>query len=443
MDMKKIFVIGAGRSASSLIKYLLDHAESNDWTVTIGDLSKEQIEEKTGKHPRSKAVVFNIHDEGERATNISEADLVISMLPASMHIEVAKDCLKFGKHLFTASYVSPEMRALDEEVKKKGLLFLNEIGLDPGIDHMSAMKIIHELKEREITPSAFYSWCGGLIAPESNDNPWGYKFTWNPRNVVLAGQGTARYIENGIYKYIPYNRIFTEIRRVEVEGHGVFEGYANRDSLSYRPLYGLDTIRTMLRGTLRNPVYCEAWDALIEVGLTDDSFVIEDADKMTYADLLNSFLPGKGSDLKARLTDLLDIDLSSPVIPLLEWIGIFSEKPVTLKSGTPAQLLQALLEEKWALKPGDKDMIVMQHHFVYKKDNVEKNLYSSLVVKGDDMVYTAMAKTVGLPLAIAARLMMQGKLNVSGVVIPVVKEIYEPVLAELASNGITFTDKEI
>lgn len=440
--MKKIFLIGAGRSSSSLIRYLLEHSEENDWNITIGDLTKEQIEEKTKGHPRSQAVVFDIKDLRQREQLIGDADLVISMLPANMHLDVAKDCLRLGKHLFTASYVSPEMKLLAEEVKKKDLLFLNEIGLDPGIDHMSAMKILDELKEKGITVDAFYSWCGGLIAPESNDNPWGYKFTWNPRNVVLAGQGTARYIEGGNYKYIPYNRIFQQIRRVEVEGHGVFEGYANRDSLSYRPLYGLENIKTMLRGTLRMPQYCEAWDALIEIGLTDDSFVIEESDKLTYSDLLNSFLPGKGSDLKARLTDMLGIDLSSPVIPMLEWLGLFSERPITLKKGTPAQILQSLLEEKWVLKPGDKDMIVMQHHFVYRKDNKEKNLFSSLVVKGDDMVYTAMAKTVGLPLAIAVKLMMQGKISVRGVAIPVMKEIYAPVLAELSNNNINFIDKE-
>jgi saccharopine dehydrogenase-like NADP-dependent oxidoreductase len=440
--MKNIFLIGAGRSASSLIKYLLDHSEENKWKVTIGDLSKELVESKTKGHANAEAVVFDIHNADQREKFINASDLVISMLPANMHMEVAKDCLRIGRHLFTASYVSPAMKELDEEAKKKGLLFLNEIGLDPGIDHMSAMKIIDELKAKGIELEGFYSWCGGLVAPESNDNPWGYKITWNPRNVVLAGQGTARYIENGHYKYIPYNRIFTEIRRIEIEGHGTFEGYANRDSLSYRPIYGLEKIPTMLRGTLRMPGYCYAWDALIEIGLTDDTVKIEHSEKMTYAQLLDAFLPGKGKDIRKRAMDFLNIDVTSPVMERLEWLGIFSEKQVKVKNGTPAEILQSLIEEKWCLNSNDKDMIVMQHHFVYHQQGKEKNLYSSLVVKGDDQVYTAMAKTVGLPLAIATKLMLQGKLKVKGVVVPVMKEIYEPVLAELAENGIRFTDTE-
>jgi saccharopine dehydrogenase-like NADP-dependent oxidoreductase len=438
--MKNIFVIGAGRSASSLIRYLLDHAGKNEWKVTIGDLSKELVESKVADHKNGEAVVFDIHNASQREKYIGAADLVISMLPATMHMDVAKDCLRLGKHMFTASYVSPAMQELNDEAKKKGLLFLNEIGLDPGIDHMSAMKIIDELKAKGIKLKGFYSWCGGLVAPESNDNPWGYKFTWNPRNVVLAGQGTARYIENGHYKYIPYNRIFTEIRRVDVEGHGTFEGYANRDSLSYRPIYGLEDIPTMLRGTLRMPGYCYAWDALIEIGLTDDTVKIEHSEKMTYAQLMDAFLPGKGKDVRKRAMDFLDIHVTSPVMERLEWLGIFSEKQVKVKNGTPAQILQELLEEKWALNPNDKDMIVMQHHFVYDEAGKEKNLYSSLVVKGDDMIYTAMAKTVGLPLAIAAKLMLQGKINMTGVVVPVMKEIYEPVLKELEKSGVTFTD---
>lgn len=441
--MKNILVIGAGRSSSSLIKYLLDHGQENDWQVTVADLSKQLAEEKTGMHERSRAIAFDIKDAGQREKEISSADIVISTLPAYMHMEVAKDCLRLKKNLFTASYVSPEMKALDKDVSENGLLFLNEMGLDPGLDHMSAMKIIDGLRKEAIEPTAFYSWCGGLIAPESNDNPWGYKFTWNPRNVILAGQSTAKYIENGVYKYIPYNRIFEEVRRVEVEGHGIFEGYANRDSLSYRPIYGLDTIPTMLRGTLRMPGFCEAWDALVDLGWTDDTYTIENSSEMTYAGLLNSFLPGKGDDLKKRFAEFYNVDLSSPVIQKLSYSGIFAERPIPLKNATPAAILQSLLEEKLKLKPGDKDMIVMQHEFTFTRKDKEKHLHSSLVVKGDDSVYTAMAKTVGLPVAIATKLMLQGKLTEKGVKIPVTASIYEPVLKELEEHGIKFSEKEI
>ncbi|MBN8702565.1 MAG: saccharopine dehydrogenase NADP-binding domain-containing protein [Bacteroidetes bacterium] len=444
--MKKILVLGAGRSASSLIKYLLDNSAALDWQVTIADISIEVAMQKTANNPRAAAVLFDVQDAAKVSELVKEHSLVISLLPATMHYSVAVECIKQKKHLVTASYVSKEMGALDREAKRNGVLLLNEIGLDPGIDHMSAMKIIDACKQEGEEIISFKSYCGGLIAPESNNNPWGYKFTWNPRNVVLAGQGTAKYIENGKYHYKPYSRVFKDIETISVEEHGTFDGYANRDSLSYRKVYGLETIPTMLRGTLRMPGFCEAWNVFVQLGLTDDSYSIENAENLTYAELIEALLPShlKGNSVKEKLCNFLNIQPDSTVSKKIEWLDLFSDKKINIPNATPAMALQALLEGKWKLMPHDKDMIVLQHLFsVKKRDGKLKTITSSLVVLGEDQTYTAMAKTVGLPAAIAAKLILQGVIKATGVQIPTHKEIYEPVLKELEEFGVVFSEKEI
>jgi saccharopine dehydrogenase-like NADP-dependent oxidoreductase len=455
--MKNILVIGAGRSASSLIKYLLDQAGQKKWKVTVGDVSAELVEQKTKGHPASRAIVFDIHNTSQREMEIQAADIVISMLPASMHFAVAADCIRFRKHLVTASYVSKEIAELDAAAKDAGVILLNEIGLDPGIDHMSAMQVIDRIHEEGGELLSFRSYCGGLVAPEYNDNPWGYKFSWNPRNVILAGQGTAQYIENGSFKYIPYNRLFLQTEPVEVKGHGAFEAYANRDSLSYRKPYGLKNIPTMFRGTLRMPGYCKAWNVFVKLGLTDDTYQVVDSEHLTYKDLVEAFVPGKG-ELKARLKTWMGSEIDQEILEKLEWLGLFSDRSIGLINASPAVILQQLLEEKWKLKEEDKDMIVMQHEFLFRssaKSEEEspggenpcfsesvgiKKIVSSLVVKGENSIYTAMAKTVGLPVAIAAGLILDGKIKTSGVLIPTLKEIYEPVLSDLEHQGIRFDE---
>jgi saccharopine dehydrogenase-like NADP-dependent oxidoreductase len=440
--MKNILVIGAGRSASSLIKYLLDNSSEENWNVTVGDVDVNLVKQKTANHPNARAIAFDINNDSQREEEIKKADLIISMLPASMHMNVAKDCVRFKKHLATASYVSKEMMDLDAEAKAAGIVLLNESGLDPGIDHASAMKVIDHIHGQEGELTSFQSFCGGLVAPEFNDNPWGYKFSWNPRNVILAGQGTAQFIENGEYKYIPYNRLFTQICTVEVDGYGKFDAYANRDSLSYRKFYGIENIPTMLRGTLRLPGYCKAWNVFVKLGLTDDSYKIEASDKMTYKQLLESFLPVGKQSTKDKLIALMGNEIDAEVLSKIEWLGVFEDRKIKLKNASPAQILQDLLEEKWLLKEHDKDMIVMQHQFEYLIKGQSKKITSSLVVKGDDQTYTAMAKTVGLPLAITAKLILHGKIKAKGVVIPTIKEIYEPVLAELETFGVKFVEKD-
>jgi saccharopine dehydrogenase-like NADP-dependent oxidoreductase len=443
--MKKILVIGAGRSTSSLIQYLLFNAEQEGWFLTIADQSKELASKSANNHERAKAIAFDVNNEEERMRLIDESDLVISMLPAHMHISVAKDCVKFKKHMVTASYVSKEMKELNNDAVNAGVVLMNEIGVDPGIDHLSAMRVIDHIRESGGKLEAFETFTGGLIAPESDNNPWNYKFTWNPRNVVLAGQGVCKFIQNGKYKYIPYHKLFRRTEIIDIAGHGKFEGYANRDSLQYRSIYGLDDIPTMYRGTLRKPGFCRAWDVFVQLGATDDSYIMDGSESMTHRDFINSFLAYNETDsVELKFKHYLnirqdDVDMFDKFV----WLGIFDNTPVGLPNSTPAQMLQCILEKKLSLEEGDKDMIVMWHRFLYEQNGEHKELHSSMVVKGDDPIYTAMAKTVGLPVAIATKMILNGTITTPGVHIPISKEIYEPILDELENYGVHFEEKEV
>ena len=440
--MKKILVIGAGRSAVTLIKYLLDNSIANNWLVTVADFSIELAEKAVANHTNGKAILFNVTDEIQRKSEIGNADIVISMLPASLHITVAKDCISLAKNLVTASYVSPEIADLDEKAKQAGVLLLNEIGLDPGIDHMSAMRVIDEIKENGGELTSFKSFCGGLVHPDYDTNPWNYKFTWNPRNVVLAGQGTAQYIKQGKYKYIPYIKLFERTEVMEVLDAGEFEGYANRDSLGYRSAYGLDDIPTLFRGTLRRKGYCKAWNMFVQLGMTDDTYKVENSENLTYRAFINLFFPYNNElSVEQKFCSYLNLSQDSEEFSKIEWLGVFTDTIVALKDATPAQILQKICEEKWTLGVEDKDMIVMQHQFEYVQNGEQKKLNSSLLVFGDDPRYTSMAKTVGLPVAIAAKLILNGKIISAGVKIPTTKDIYIPVLKELEKNGIKFIEE--
>lgn len=441
--MKNILVIGAGRSSIYLIEYLLNNSTEHNWKITVGDVDEASAKLKTAGHVNARAIAFDINNAAQREEEIKKSDIVISMLPAFMHGEVAKDCVRLGKNMATASYVSDLMKELDAEAKQKGIILMNEIGLDPGIDHASALKVIHEIQEKGGDVHTFKSFCGGLVAPESNDNPWGYKFSWNPRNVILAGQGTAQFLENGKIKFIPYNRIYTQTETIKVDGYGDFDAYANRDSIGYKDVYGLQSIKTMLRGTLRMPGYCIAWDAFVKLGLTDDTWKIHGSEKMNWAQLIDAFLPEGTGSLEERMKNFLGKNALPEVLEKLKWLGIYEEKPIRLNDASPAQILQSLLEEKWLLKSEDKDMIVMQHYFGYTLNGKEKAIVSELVVKGESQTHTAMAKTVGLPLAITVKNILTGKIKLTGVQMPTVKEIYEPLLAELEQFDIVFREKEI
>ncbi len=442
--MRSILIIGAGRSASSLIRYLLSKSESENLHLIVADLSLALAEKKTEKHPNATPIALNIFDTNERKAAIEKASIVISMLPAHLHIEIAKDCLEFKKHLVTASYISDAMQALNEEAIKNNLIFMNEIGLDPGIDHMSAMKVIDEIRSKGGNMLLFESFCGGLVAPECDNNLWNYKFTWAPRNVVLAGQGgAAKFIQEGTYKYIPYGTLFRRTEFLEVEGYGKFEAYSNRDSLKYRSIYGLDDILTLYRGTIRRVGFSKAWNMFVQLGMTDDSYIMEDSENMSYRQFTNSFLPYHPTDsveIKTRL--ILKIDQDDIMWDKLLELDLFNpNKKVNLPNATPAQILEKILSDSWTLEPADKDMIVMYHKFGYELNGEKKQIDSKMVCIGDDQMYTAMAKTVGLPVAIATLLILNGKITTPGVQLPIRKEVYLPILAELEAYGVVFNEQ--
>ncbi len=444
--MKKILLIGAGKSSSSLIKYLMDNAEQENWSTMVADISIDHLNEHIKDNSSIKAIKFDVFNQEQRESEIINSDIVISLLPARFHIIVAKDCLKLKKNLVTASYVSPELKAMEQEVKNAGLIFLNEIGLDPGLDHLSAMKIIDQIKETGSEMLGFESFCGGLVAPEyEKDNPWKYKFTWNPRNVVIAAQGSAaKFIQAGKYKYIPYHKIFRRTEVIEIEGYGKFQGYANRDSLTYRDVYGLKDVKTFFRGTLRRLGFCRAWDMFVQLGMTDDSYILDNSENMTYRDFINSFLAYDIIDsVELKVQHYLNIDQDSDLMEKLEWLDLFKNIKIGLKNATPAQILQHILEKKWTLDSEDKDMVIMWHKFDYMELGQHKQIQSSMVVIGDNQTYTAMAKTVGLPVAIATKLMLNGIINKTGIIIPLTKDIYDPILDELANYGINFNEKKI
>ncbi len=442
--MRTVLIIGAGRSASSLIQYLLNKSVEEDLHLIIGDLSLESAQKKTNNHPNATAISLDIFDQNQRQHAIQKADIVISMLPAHLHIEVARDCIVYKKNMVTASYISDAMQGLDVLAKENNLIFMNEIGLDPGIDHMSAMKVINEIKAKGGKMLLFESFCGGLVAPESDTNLWNYKFTWAPRNVVLAGQGgAAKFLQEGTYKYIPYCNLFRRTEFLEVEGYGKFEAYSNRDSLKYLDVYGLNDVLTLYRGTIRRVGFSKAWNMFVQLGMTDDSYIMEGSESMSYRQFVNSFLPYHPTDsveIKMRL--ILKIDQDDIMWDKLLELDLFNpNKIVGLKNATPAQILEKILTDSWTLQLNDKDMIVMYHKFGYELNGKKQQIDSKMVCLGEDQKYTAMAKTVGLPVAMATLLILNGKIKTYGVQLPIREEVYLPILKELEEYGVVFKEQ--
>jgi len=446
--MQQILVLGAGRSASSLIEYLLAQAATHQWQVIVADLDVQLAQSKVQNHPHGSAVAFDFANAEQAHAQMASAALVISMLPPRLHAQVAQLCLQHQCHLITASYVSADMQALAADFEKRGLLCLMECGLDPGIDHMTSMKAINHILAQNGSITAFKSYTGGLVAPQSDNNPWGYKITWNPRNVVLAGQGTATFVVQNRLKYVPYHHLFTQLEKIQVDPFGSFEGYPNRDSLSYRSLYQLENIPTFIRGTLRRPGYAQAWHVLVRLGLTDASFKIENPGELTYRQFTNSFLPYHPTQsVEEKLCRQESIQPNSGVFERLQWLGLFEDVPLQLKpqhqqSASPADVLQNLIEAKWALDVNDTDMIVMQHQVSYTLNGQEHLLVSSMTSLGHDQRHTAMSRTVGLPLGIAACLLFQGKIKARGLQIPIQPEFYEPIIESLGQQGIHFTEHD-
>jgi saccharopine dehydrogenase-like NADP-dependent oxidoreductase len=441
--MKKILILGAGLSTNSLIEYLLNIAVDNNWHITVADMNLDTARSKVRDHQCGSAISFNISDTVSTNATISESDVVISMLPASMHTMVASACIKYKKPMLTASYASDDIKAFDAAAKEAGIPIYMELGLDPGIDHMSAMKAINRIKEGGGELTSFYSFTGGLVAPEYDNNPWNYKFTWNPRNVVMAGNGVSQYIHGGRYKYIPYHRLFDRTISRKILSYGDFEVYPNRDSLKYRSIYNLEDIPSMYRGTVRRPGYAKAWSVFVSLGMTDDSYTLEESEKMTYRQFINTFLRYEPNvPVEIKLRDYCQAASDPIVMQKLQWLGIFDDRRIGLKNATPAQILEKLLIEKWSIDPEDKDMIIMQHEFKYKLDGIEKMIVSAMAFTGRSQTDTAMAITVGLPLGIATKLFINGNFSHTGVVLPTGKDMYEPILDELETFGITFEEND-
>lgn len=499
--MKTVLLFGAGKSATVLIDYLLDTAITENWKIIVVDADLKLAQSKIGTSQKATAVSFDIANAAERGKYIKQADIVISLLPPFLHIEVAKDCVKFQKNLLTASYVDDDIRKLEPDISKNKLLFLYEMGLDPGIDHMSAMQIIDSIHAKGGTISSFKSHCGGLVAPESDDNPWHYKISWNPRNIIMAGKAGAHYKENGSEKKLPYEELFTGENIVEIPGLGLLSWYPNRDSLSYTPLYGLQDTTTFIRTTLRHPDFMYGWKNIIDLKLTDETpqyntdgktlyqVFKEHMDKHGFGEWLNEKLSERFAETKGLMENLMklmeaeneatkegekipqtfmtaddsgniqEIEIgevknraaaylaeqmhqANLTLKQLFFLGLDDQDTMVNKGFcSAADILQFAVEKKLSLRPYDKDMIVMLHEFVYKIGNKESAISSSLVVKGENNLRTAMAKTVGLPLGIAAKLILQGKIKLNGLHIPTKKEIYEPVLKELVTYGVEFNER--
>lgn len=441
--MKKVLVIGAGRTAISLISYLIKKAEEQNWQITLADKSLDLAKQKTGEHPRTRAVSFNVFDTKQRRKEIAKADVVVSLLPETLHVHLVEDCLENKVHLLTASYVSPLMKDYNDRAIKADVILLNEMGLDPGIDHMETMRLITKIKDRGGKIHSLRSFGGGLITPESDDNPWGYKITWNPMNVVTAGMASARYVKDGKLKIVPYNRLFLDTEIVNIKGVGRYEAYPNRDSIKYRKIYHLPKLPNVYRGSLRKIGFCEAWNSIIKIGLTDNRYFVPESHRLTYEDLMSIYLRRNGTTTKEALLEFLDLSPDSEIMKKLEWLGLLSNKRVRIKNATPAEILLDLLKQKWELKKTDKDMVILQTEIEYQLNGKKEKIISSFVIKGEDSIHTAMSRTVGLPLGIGVNLLLNGQIKERGVTIPIHRDIFRPALKELAELGIAPTEEVI
>ena len=439
--MQTILVAGAGKSSTYLIHYLLSQASKHKWKVIVADGDPQAIIEKIQRHSYSEAAVIDIKNDQQRQDLVKRADIVISLMPPDLHIHLAKDCLQFKKILITSSYISPEMKEMDAAVKEAGLMFMCEMGLDPGIDHMTANQIIHSIQRVAADITSFKSYCGGIVAPESDNNPWHYKFSWNPKNIVTAGSDGAKYLQNGKKIEVPYEEMFDPGKKIKVEGLGSLAFYPNRDSLRYLDLYHVPEIKTFLRATLRHPDFCRGWNAVVQLGLTEGNDKI--GDLKTYSDWIGSKTGYENNlSLREHVAQKLNLKKNDKVMAMFEWLGIFSDHPLPEDHHTSASILLDILTKKWEMKPKDKDMVVMQHEVEYQHNKGKTKLISTMILKGDDREHSAMAKTVGLPMAIVAKMVLLKKLKPPiGVLIPNMPSVYRPVLTELRHHGIEFVDQ--
>lgn len=429
--MKTVLVLGAGLVARPLVRYLLDVPE---FKVIVASRTGSKAEALINGHPQGEARTLNVTNTDALRAMIREADLVISLLPYTYHVQVAEMCIEFGKDMVTTSYVSPAMRALDERAKAAGIIILNEIGVDPGVDHMSAMKVIHQVQENGGEITSFRSWCGGLPAPEANTNPFGYKFSWSPRGVLLAGRNAAHYLDDGQEIKIPGDELFDHHWAVDVPGMEGLEGYPNRDAVPYADIYGIPTAKTVFRGTLRNPGWSATLKKMVDLGLLDVDE--KELKGLSYKQFIGKLISYDGDDIREATAAYLGLEPHSFILDNFEWLGLFSDEPLPLEHGAPLDVLTARMLEKMRYEEGERDMLVMHHEFIARYPGRQEEITSTMVDYGIPGGDSSMARSVGLPAAIASRLVLEGKITRKGVVVPVTPDIYEPVLAELDDMGI-------
>lgn len=441
--MRTILIAGAGKSSIYLINYLVSNAFRNKWKVILADADANAIAKRTSPSPFLEPVTIDITNNTERENLVKRADIVISLMPPHLHVLLAKDCLKHKKNLITSSYISDDVKEMEKAVKSAGLTFMYEMGLDPGIDHMTSSQLIHSIQRVAGIITSFKSYCGGLIAPESDNNPWHYKFTWNPKNVVTAGSGGAKYLSQGKVTEVPYEKIFDNNKKIKVDDLGLLAYYPNRDSLRYFEMYDIPDTKTFMRATLRHPTFCKGWDALIALGLTnqDDTFNSRGATYRSWVKQKVGYEENKVT-LQKFIAKKLNVPDDDKVISMLQWLGLFDETPVKPVKTSSADLLLGILLDKWQMAPNDKDIVVMRHEIEYTHRDNKIKLASTMMLKGENREHSAMAKTVGLPIAILTKLMLNNKVKLpSGILIPNMPSVYRSILTELRHHGIFFKDE--
>jgi saccharopine dehydrogenase-like NADP-dependent oxidoreductase len=434
--MKKVVLFGAGLVSRPLVRYLLD----NGFGVTVASRTVSKAEKLVDGHPAGRAIALLVDDDKAVRDLVGEHDLAISLLPAPYHPKIARACLDLDTHMVTTSYVGPEMKAFHDEAKEKDLLLLNEIGVDPGIDHMSAMQVIDAERKAGGKLVGFSSWCGGLPAPEANDNPFGYKFSWSPRAVLVAARNDARYLEDGKLVEVPPAELFARPATVEVPGVGTFEGYPNRDSVSYLDTYRFDKneVTSIFRGTLRNLGHCKLYTQLIDLGMLDQE-PEHDLTDLTYSGLMDKIF---GVPAKETIPAKLGVPAADAPLPALEYIGMLSEKPVALARASMLDVMAHRMADALPYAPGERDMLLMRHDLTFEYDGRARRecITAIMVDYGIPNGDSSMARTVSLPAAIGARMILEGKIHIRGVQIPIEQDIYDPVLAELEKMKISFTE---
>jgi len=436
--MKKVLVLGAGMVSRPLVRYLLDQ---QDFSVTMASRTLSKIDKIIDGHPDGKALPLNVKDDTILEKLISKADLTVSLLPYIYHVKVAKFCIKHKKHLVTTSYVSDEMQQLDDQAKEVGVIILNESGLDPGIDHMSAMRVIHDIEKNGGKIVSFRSTTGALPSHEANTNPFGYKFSWSPRGVLLASLNPSKWLQDGEIISYPGEQLFENYTIQDVLGVGSFENYPNRNSIPYKEIYGLEDAKTVYRGTFRMTGWCETMRKIVTLGWLNEQ-PRKDFSGNTYGDLTRHLIGvGPEENLLKKTAEFLGLKTYSTVIKRLEWLGLFGNEPLPEDKDNPLDYLNVLTLNKMSLGIDERDMIIMHHEFIveypHKREYITSTLLDYGIPKGD----SAIARTVAFPAAIAAKMILNRKINISGVHIPVTPKIYNPILDELEKMGIMFDEK--